>query len=83
MECEFCGAGIIYCLRDETAIPGTEQSTIEEYLTCPNCLIGLVMLSLSTAQFLRSRERGGDMNRFYLHEDFYDPDTGEALQPKI
>jgi len=74
-ECEFCGTTLVtYTLADE-------KRDRENYIVCPNCLLGLVGVSLSPEQFLRAKARGGDTNRFYLHDDFYDSD-GHALQSK-
>ncbi len=74
-ECEFCGYRRPYTLAD--ASEGKERYTV-----CLNCLFSLVACSLSTEQFLRAKARGGDTNRFYLHDDFYDRE-GNALQPKV
>jgi hypothetical protein len=75
-ECEFCGTTLVtYTLADE-------KRDRESYIVCPNCLVGLVLTSLSQRQFLRAKARGGDTNRFYLHDDFYDRE-GNALQPKV
>jgi hypothetical protein len=91
-ECEFCGNNMVPILMRLGAHPAAMRAEVgardpmthrEEYVACPNCLIGLVMTSLTPQQFLRAREQGGDITRWYLHDDFYDPDSGEALQPKM
>ena len=38
---------------------------------------------LAPWQFLRAKQFGGDVDRFYLRDDFYHRDTGEALQAKM
>ena len=83
-ECEFCGHDILLTVilahPSETLVAYAER---ERYVVCANCHIGLVALSLAPWQFLRAKQIGGDVNRYYLHDDFYDRDTGEALQPKM
>ena len=74
-ECEFCG-------NAETPYELTAFRPDESYTVCPNCLVGLVLTSLSPRQYLRAKAKGGDTNRFYLHDDFYDSE-GNALQPKV
>lgn len=41
----------------------------------------LVMKNLSKEQFFALKKVTGDF--FEIHDDFYDPETGEALQPII
>lgn len=79
LECEFCGSdSLVMEIAKGPPIPEVEK---EVYYACGNCLLGMVTHSLAPWQFLRSKQNGGDMTRFYVHHDFYDPDTGEALQP--
>lgn len=75
--CEFCGNDFAYTIDG-----GLHREHRELYRACPNCHIGLVMVSLAPWQFLRAKGLGGEVERFYLHSDFYDYETGEALQPK-
>lgn len=91
-ECEFCDNKLMPILMRLGAHPTSMRQEVaaretrklrEEYVACPNCLLGLVTNSLTSAQFLRAKEKGGDVSRWYLHEDFYDGETGEALQPKM
>ena len=71
-ECEFCGN-----TEEPWSLDGGYS---EQYTFCLNCHVALVTLSLSPEQFLRAKAKGGDTNRFYLHDDFYDPETGIAQQ---
>lgn len=74
-ECEFCGETIVPYLI-------TGDMSGDSYAVCANCHIALVMVCLSPKQYLRAKDHGGDVNRFYLHDDFY-TEFGEALQPKM
>ena len=86
-ECEFCGYQEAKFEDEDKPDRGLYRLTYsldpqkERYILCANCSFALVTLSLSPQQFLRAKEKGGDTNRFYLHDDFYDPETGQALQP--
>jgi len=81
--CEFCGERIIMMvLTDHPRSPASMERSSDVYVACPNCLLGLVTLSLAPWQFKRARN-AGVYQRYYLHADFYDHDTGEALQPKL
>jgi len=82
--CEFCGEGMAMLVL--SCHPRSSFSTVrrgEVYVACPNCLFCLINLSLAPWQFNRARDAGGDVNRFYLHADFYYLGTGEALQPRL
>lgn len=50
------------------------------YKVCGNCLLKLVIHSLSPEEFRGLIASGHHENEFYLHEDFYD-EEGNALQP--
>ena len=53
-----------------------------EYLMCSNCLISLVNNDLTKEQFFALLGAGHSIREYLLHDDFYDPETGEALQPR-
>lgn len=84
-ECEFCGTDSFPALMVLSDHPAGRKPGLrhDQYCACANCLLGLVNLSLTPTQFLRAKEKGGNVERFYLHGDFYDPETGQALQPKM
>jgi len=52
------------------------------YKCCLNCIFNINNLNLNPTQFFNLLKNGHDKNEFYLHDDFYDWDTGEALQPR-
>lgn len=82
--CEFCGEGtVLVVLADHPSFTNATLRKGDVYAACPNCLLSLVTCSLAPWQFKRARDAGGDVNHFYLHEDFYDWNTGQALQPKL
>jgi len=82
--CEFCGEYVVLMvLADHPKLTTAGVTKGDVYAACPNCLLSLVTCSLAPWQFKRARDAGGDVNRFYLHGDFYDRDTGQALQPKL
>lgn len=90
-ECEFCGYKLLLnVILGHPSQPTwgdpereREYAERERYVVCAGCHVGLITLSLAPWQFLRAKESGGDVNRYYLHDDFYDRDTGDALQPKM
>lgn len=85
-ECVFCGNNVPDILMELKRVPEAPErpgQKREKYVVCPNCLISLVMLCLTPEQYRRAIDAGCDANWFYLHDDFYDPETGEALQPKV
>jgi hypothetical protein len=51
------------------------------YKICSNCLSPLTNCSLSPEQFFNLIKNGHKSSEFLLHGDFYDEETGEALQP--
>ena len=53
-----------------------------KYQVCANCLLALVNTALSPAQFFSLIRNGHTTKEFLLHGDFYDDETGEALQPR-
>lgn len=55
------------------------SSDLELVLTVPEW-VAMVGNELEPHQFFALRERFGDF--FEIHDDFYDPDTGEASQPR-
>lgn len=61
-----------------------ERRTRVDWKFCPNCslLVGVnfILHALPPHTFFDMLERAGGMT-FMLHDDFYDQDTGEALQP--
>ena len=73
MKCEACG---------EKCHSKLIVSKDEIYILDLNCLTDLINLNLSPEHFFNLLENGHTINEFYLHEDFYDSNTGEALQPK-
>jgi len=84
ITCEFCGEGtVLLVLADHPSFTNASLRNGDVYVSCPNCLPGLVNHSLAPWQFKRARDAGGDVKRFYLHGDFYDRDTGVALQPML
>lgn len=52
------------------------------YHLCHNCAPRLFCLNLSPEQFFNIINSGHHEDEFLLHSDFYDSDTGEALQPR-
>lgn len=73
-KCESCGTEVQWNLIDE-------YDKKIKYKLCSNCLLALVNCRLSTIEFFSLLKNGHTTNEFYLHCDFYDEDTGEALQP--
>jgi len=78
--CEACGYnGLINILITETETA--------PYRLCPNCLIMLVNNSLTPDLYFKLREKRWIEDRgdyeFYLHGDFYNLETGEAIQSKL
>jgi len=53
-----------------------------ETFICQNCLVSYVDLNLSSEQFFNLLKNKHTTEEFMLHSDFYDKDTGEALQPR-
>lgn len=53
-----------------------------EYKVCANCLPALVNTALSPTQFFNLIRNGHTTKEHLLHGDFYDDETGEALQPR-
>lgn len=53
------------------------------YKLCRNCEVGFVNHSLTPKQFFSLIKNGHKVTEFMLHDDFYDDETGEALQPRI
>jgi hypothetical protein len=74
-ECEFCGYQEANGLYRLTYSLDPQK---ERYIPCGNCLFALVTCSLSPQQFLRAKEKGNDTSRFFLHDAYYDPETGQA-----
>ena len=54
----------------------------EVYKICLNCLSDLVNVRLSPEQFFSLIKNKHNATEFYLHDDFYDSETGEGLQPQ-
>ena len=52
------------------------------YLLCRNCEVDFVNCALSKEQFFNMLGNGHTTKEFMLHGDFYDEDSGEALQPR-
>ena len=76
-QCEFCGGLGMYRLAGTLCRPGET----EVYEACPMCLMQLVTHALTPEQYMRSLRAGGDMDRYHVHDDFYDPADGTAFQP--
>lgn len=72
-KCEGCGSVIQWFLRDRY-----HPEVI--YNVCSNCLLDLVMNSLSKKQFSNLLKSDHKTSEFLLHGDFYS-EEGEALQP--
>lgn len=53
-----------------------------QYKVCANCLPALVNTALSPTQFFNLIRNGHTTKEHLLHGDFYDDETGEALQPR-
>ena len=51
------------------------------YKLCATCLEELINLRLTAKSFLNLKQK--HFNEFWIHDDFYDQTTGEALQPNI
>lgn len=74
--CECCVLHPVqYTLKDPGRTPA-------EYHVCANCLPALVNTALSPVQFFNLIRNGHTTKEHLLHGDFYDDETGEALQPK-
>jgi len=63
------------------------QTTVEvygdkPYILCMNCQSDIVNTCLSPKQFKNLLKNGHEPEEFLLHGDYYDEETGEALQPK-
>ena len=59
-----------------------KQGGYPPYKLCANCMTNLVMLSLAPHEFLNLIKNDPDRKwEFWLHDDFYDPNTGHAYQP--
>lgn len=67
--CECCG-------EEETIQYKDSEQTFH---LCERHLQDLIHLRLSPIDFKKLYEKSG--NIYILHDDFYDPDTGEAFQP--
>jgi hypothetical protein len=50
---------------------------------CKNCEVRYVTISLKSDQFFSLLKNKHTTKEFMLHSDFYDEDSGEALQPMI
>ena len=74
-KCE-CGCG------SEAQVMHVDLYNGHTYFLCSNCEIPFVMNSLSKKQFKALIKNGHTTKEFALHEDFYDEETGEALQPR-
>jgi hypothetical protein len=51
------------------------------YHVCSNCLMELTTYSLKPEHFKNLIKNGHSTSEFLLHGDFYDDESGEALQP--
>ncbi len=74
MKCEACG-GIISLIK-------LNMLNGVVYTLCMNCHVALTNYSLSKSQFFQLLKNGHTDVEFFLHCDFYDDETGEALQPQ-
>jgi len=62
--------------------PAVMYRTAEaEFALSPDELHRLQMRALTPEEFKAIRDRVGEV--WEIHDDFYDPETGEAFQPKI
>ena len=75
-KCE-CGCG------NDAQVIHIELPQGHTYKLCKNCEIRFVNYFLSPEQFFTLLKNGHDVNEFMLHDDFYDEDTGKALQPRF
>ena len=53
-----------------------------DYHVCANCLSRLTNNTLTPTMFFNLIRNGHTTKEFLLHGDFYDDETGEALQPR-
>lgn len=73
MKCECnCGNDVQIIIKPLRAKRG--------YRLCMNCCLELNMYNLKPQHYL-ALIRKHDKHEFMLHDDFYDYETGEALQP--
>ena len=73
-KCEICGHELQWELKDMY-----DEKCI--YKLCSNCLFKLVNLMLSKKEFFKLLKNGHTTDEHLLHGDFYDENSGEALQP--
>lgn len=77
--CECCERHeVMWVLKD---VYGDKNERAKEYKVCANCLSYLTTYSLKPEMFFNLLRNGHTVREFLLHEDFYDDETGEALQP--
>ena len=77
MKCEICKR-----FDEQWELKDTLRTNGVSYHVCSNCLVGLVNLELKPEEFKQILKSGHTVEEYLLHEDFYDEDTGEALQPR-
>jgi len=77
-KCECCGTGA-QVVHIDLSNSGDEDY---RYYLCRNCEGPFVNCDLSKEQFFSMLKNGHTTAEFMLHEDFYDEETGEALQPR-
>lgn len=67
---------------DVTKKPGAVkyESADETYILSSDILERLILHSLTKDEYFALIEKYGE-NSYMLHDDFYDPSTGEAMQP--
>jgi len=75
-QCE-CGCG------SEAQVMHTDLYQNYKYLLCKNCEVLFVNNALTPEMFKSMIENGHSSDEFMLHSDFYDEDTGEAIQPRM
>lgn len=73
MKCESCNI-------NEIEVEESEDAEQKPYLLCKPCQQSLLNYSLRPLHFFNLASIHG--HSYYLHDDFYDYDTGEATQPK-
>jgi len=71
------------CNENAAALIITDLRSGKAYRVCHNCIIELVNVSLTPEHFFNMLKAGHSKHEFWLHDDFYDWNIGEALQPKL
>jgi len=77
MKCQCCNE-----FDEQWVLSGVAGRVAEDYHICSNCLMYLVNSALTPEMFFNLLKNGHSTREHLLHDDFYDEDTGKAMQPK-